>query len=397
MKATCISIILSLIISLLSCKKSATITIVGMVDSTNGTLVRVTNNNNTIVYDSTVIKDNKFTLHTTVPENGFYELNFECKFLVPINHLSGWRYPCPIYIENNANYKFYASGPASILHNRYNIQSTSYNQAKLNEFDRLNNLITDSLVYKKKLYLSLADKALLNNQSQLYNAYSDTIIMMNDKISRSYRAAIQRFIKTNPKTIVTPYLITQVSDLFENHSFYQDVLDKLSPEVKRSKSYDEATELLKSVKNIYIGSEAPDIYGKDINGNPLNIDYKKNRITLIDFWASYCGPCREQVPELKQLYNQYKKDGLEIISVSIDEDAKKWKRASEIDRLPWYNICELKEQGDSRNIRNFVIKSIPSNFLLDSEGKFIGKDIGIDSIKSIMQSSKVKVKKLGVI
>lgn len=393
MKATCISIILSLIISLLSCKKSATITIVGMVDSTNGTLVRVTNNNNTIVYDSTVIKDNKFTLHTTVPENGFYELNFNG----PVINKNSWAHPCPIYIENNANYKFYASGSASILHNRYNIQSTSYNQAKLNEFDQLNNLITDSLVYKKKLYLSLADKALLNNQSQLYNAYSDTIIMMNDKISRSYRAAIQRFIKTNPKTIVTPYLITQVSDLFENHSFYQDVLDKLSPEVKRSKSYDEATELLKSVKKIYIGSEAPDIYGKDINGNPLNIDYKKNRITLIDFWASYCGPCREQVPELKQLYNQYKKDGLEIISVSIDEDAKKWKRASEIDRLPWYNICELKEQGDSRNIRNFVIKSIPSNFLLDSEGKFIGKDIGIDSIKSIMQSSKVKVKKLGVI
>jgi len=368
-----------------------------MVDSTNGTLVRVTNNNNTIVYDSTVIKDNKFTLHTTVPENGFYELNFECKFLVPINHLSGWWHPCPIYIENNANYKFYASGSASILDNRYNIQSTSFDQTKLNEYNKLNRVKRDSLIYKRKPYINLADKALSGNNTRLYNRYNDSILKMNELIRYSYRASIHDFIKRNHQTVVVPYLITQVSDLFENHSFYQDVLDRLSPEVKRSKSYDEATELLKSVKNIYIGSEAPDIYGKDINGNPLNIDYKKNRITLIDFWASYCGPCREQVPELKQLYNQYKKDGLEIISVSIDEDAKKWKRASEIDRLPWYNICELKEQGDSRNIRNFVIKSIPSNFLLDSEGKFIGKDIGIDSIKSIMQSSKVKVKKLGVI
>ncbi len=380
-------------ISLLSCKRSATVTIVGMVDSANGTLVRVTNNNYTEVYDSTVVKDNKFILHGTVPKNGFYILDFNCKFPVPINHLIGWMHPCPIYIENNANYMFAANGPSTLLHNRYKLQSASYNQTKLNEYNNLYQLIRDSLIYKKKLYLNLADKALSSNKIHLYNAYSDTIIMMDNKISLSYRTAIQQFIKANPKTVVTPYLIAKLSDLFENYALYKNVLDKLSPEVKRSKEYDEADGLLQSVKNIYVGAQVPAVSGKDVNGNPLNIDYKKNKITLIDFWASYCGPCREQVPELKQLYNQYKASGLEIVSVSIDEDPKKWQHASKIDQLPWYNICELKEQEDSKNILNFVIKSIPSNYLVNSEGRFIGRDVSIDSIKKIMGLNRTRLKK----
>ncbi|MVN20776.1 TlpA disulfide reductase family protein [Mucilaginibacter arboris] len=392
MKTPLVLIILSLILSLLSCKKSATVTIVGVVDSANGTLVRVINNNFTVVYDSTIIKDNKFTLHSTVPENGFYTLDFKCTYPVAINHLTGWMSFIALYIENNARYKLIANGPSSIFYERYNLHTTSFNQKKLNEFNILNNHIRDSLIYKKKLYLTLADKALTSNQSQLYNAYNDTIIMMDDKLSLSYRASIQQFIKNNPKTLVTPYLMSKLSDLFENHSLYQSILDKLSPEVKKSKYYDEAAELLGSVKKIYVGAKAPDIYGKDVKGNPLNIDYKKNKITLIDFWASYCGPCREQVPELKQLYKKYKAEGLEIISVSIDEDVKKWKHASSIDQLPWYNISELKEQEDSKNIRNFVIKSIPSNYLIDSDGKFIGRDVSLDSIKRIMESNKIKLK-----
>jgi thiol-disulfide isomerase/thioredoxin len=388
MKTPAVFVILLLLVSLLSCKKSATVTIVGTVDSANGTLVRVTDNNLKITYDSAIIKNNKFTLHTTVPENGFYELDFNQ------NHpVLGWRHPAPIYIENNASYKFTANGPSVILHNRYDLQSTSFNQTKLNEFNKLNNILMHSLIYKKKLYLSLADKALTYNKSELYNAYNDTIRIMDDKISHSYRASVQEFIKSNSNTVVTPYLMTNLSDLFENHSFYQSILDKLSPEVKKSKYYDEVTELLGSVKNIYVGAKAPDVYGKDVNGNTLNIDFKKNKLTLIDFWASYCGPCREQVPELKQLYNQYKTKGLQIISVSIDEDAKKWKHASSIDQLPWYNISESSEQEDSKNIKNFVIKSIPSNYLLDSEGKFIGRDVSPDSIKKIMESNKIRLKK----
>ena len=384
-------VIISLMISLLSCKKSATVKIVGVVDSANGTWVKLMNNNYTEVYDSTTIKNNKFTLHVTVPANGFYVLHFHYTFPVPVNHISGWIGAVPVYIENKANYRFIAKGPSSVSHNRYDMQSTSFDQTKLNEFDKLYHLIRDPLVYKKKLYVRLADKALSNNQSQLYNAYSDTIIMMDNRISDSYRAAILQFIKTNHQTVVAPYLISKLSDLFENYAFYKDVLNKLSPEVKKSKEYDEADGLLQSVKNIYVGAQVPDISGKDIKGNPLNIDYKKNKITLIDFWASYCGPCREQVPELKQLYNQYKAAGLGIVSVSIDENEKKWKHASKIDQLPWQNICELKEQRDSKNIRNFVVKTIPSNYLINSEGIFIGRDVSLDSIKKIMESNKPRL------
>lgn len=379
-----------LIAGFLSCKRSATVTITGTVDSAsaNGTLVRLSNRNYTEFYDSTIIKNNKFTLHSTVPEDGVYWLEFHHVYPVPINRVSGWIYSFYLYIEDNAKYKLAANGPFSVAYKRYNLQTTSFDEKKLDEFDKLNNVIRDSLIAKKALYVKLAGKALQGDETTLYNAYSDSIIRKDDEISHAYRISIQRFIKSNPNTVVTPYLMTKLSDLFENHSFYQSVLDKLSPGVKKTKYFDEAAELLGSVKKIYVGAKVPDISGEDVKGNAVNIDYRKSKLTLIDFWASYCGPCREQVPELKQLYNKYKGNGLQIVSVSIDEDAKKWKHASSIDLLPWTSVCELKEQEDSRNIKNFVIKSIPSNYLIDSEGKFIGRDVSLDSIKNMMQSKK---------
>jgi thiol-disulfide isomerase/thioredoxin len=373
---------------LLSCKKSATVTITGTVDSANGTLVKLSNEHYTEFYDSTVIKNNQFTLHSTVPENGVYSLDFHHDYPVPINRVTGWSYSFYLYVEDKARYELTADGPLSIAYNRYGLQSTSFDERKLDEFDKLNNVIRDSLIAKKALYVKLAGKALQNDQTPLYNVYNDSIIKKDNEISYSARISIKRFIKKNPSTVVTPYLMTKLSDLFENYSFYQSILDRLSPEVKKSKYYDEAANLLVSVKKIYVGAKVPNISGQDIKGNAVNIDYGKSKLTLIDFWASYCGPCREQVPELKQLYNKYKGKGLQIVSVSIDEDLKKWKHASTIDQLPWTSVCELKEQEGSRNIKNFVIKSIPSNYLVDNEGRFIGRDVSLDSIKNMMQSKK---------
>nr|WP_262895510.1 TlpA disulfide reductase family protein [Mucilaginibacter segetis] len=106
---------------------------------------------------------------------------------------------------------------------------------------------------------------------------------------------------------------------------------------------------------------------------------------MLDFWASYCIPCREQMPDLKALYNKYKSKGFEIVSVSIDEDQWKWKKASAQDSIPWYNIAECVDQSDSKNIRNFVIKSIPANYVLNNKGELMGRNMNLDSLKDMLK------------
>lgn len=387
MKTPYVLVVLLLQVFLLSCKKSATVTITGEIENADGYKVRLINYNNPKAYDSTIIKNSKFIFKPTVPENGFYFLDFKSPPINETNRGGGGSY-FTIYIENNAKYKFTAKGSLRALYDNYQIQTTCFDQTKLNEYHQLELRTRDAAVSKRKRYLNLSDKALTAGNQDLYNSYMDTIRNLDYEATHYPRLSIKEFIKNNRTTLVTPFLMAQLSDLFENHDYYQHVLDQLSPEVKKSEDYERMTKLLKSVKNLYVGAKVPDISGKDINGQPFAINYKKNKVTVIDFWASWCQPCRQQVPELKELYKQYKKDGLEIVSVSIDEIPTNWYYASKIEQLPWPSIAELKKQEDSENIQTFVVKSIPTNYLVDSQGKFIGRDVSLDSIKKIMRLIK---------
>ncbi|GGH08365.1 TlpA family protein disulfide reductase [Mucilaginibacter phyllosphaerae] len=271
------------------------------------------------------------------------------------------------------------------MQNRYDLSSSSADQSKLNEFNSLAKRITDTVKHQRLYYINLSDDALLKNKDALYRKYLDTITQMDECINNANLAAIHQFIVKNPNTLITPYLITNVYDLFERYAFYKKVLDGLSPAVKQTKYYNEANELLQSVKNIYIGAEASPINGKTLKGDDFKISYANKKIILVDFWASYCAPCRQQTPDLKVIYNKYKSKGFDIVSVSIDEDAMKWKRASAQDSIPWHNVAECVDQSDSKNIRNFVVKSIPANYVLNNKGRLIGRNVELDSLERMLK------------
>ncbi|WP_214653046.1 TlpA family protein disulfide reductase [Mucilaginibacter segetis] len=102
---------------------------------------------------------------------------------------------------------------------------------------------------------------------------------------------------------------------------------------------------------------------------------------MINFWASYCVPCRQENADLRQLYDKYKNKGFNIVSISIDENKDYWRQASRQDSIPWLNIAELTEQQGSKNIKNFAVKIIPSNYLIDSKGRIIAKDVSFTDLK----------------
>lgn len=105
------------------------------------------------------------------------------------------------------------------------------------------------------------------------------------------------------------------------------------------------------------------------------------KVTLIDFWASWCAPCREENPNVVALYTELNSKGLNIISVSLDEDATRWKEAIAKDKLIWTQVSNLKEMKDPIALQ-YSVTQIPTTFLLDENGKVVAIDLYGDDLKS---------------
>ena len=115
------------------------------------------------------------------------------------------------------------------------------------------------------------------------------------------------------------------------------------------------------------GQNAADLSLPDQNGKTVSLSEFKGKVVLLDFWASWCGPCRHNNPKLVKLYNKYHEKGFEIYGVSLDEDMKSWKKAVRNDKLNWVQVIDDKG-WDARSIATYGINFIPSSFLIDRDG-----------------------------
>lgn len=131
--------------------------------------------------------------------------------------------------------------------------------------------------------------------------------------------------------------------------------------------------------DVSVGSIAPDFSAPNLNGTPQSLYTSLGKYTLVDFWASWCGPCRTESPKLVQTYNAFKDKGLTILSVSLDKNDANWRKAIENDKLDWNHVSYLK-RWDDPIAEMYGVTSIPQLFLLDENGKVVAKDNYISDI-----------------
>ena len=194
----------------------------------------------------------------------------------------------------------------------------------------------------------------------------------------------KKFIQDNPDSYIS-------LNALESYAYSADYVDiaplyaGLSPAIKATEAGIKFGERLPKLKAVALGAIAPEFAEADTAGKEVSLSSFRGKYVLIDFWASWCGPCRRENPNVVKAYNHYKDQKFTILGVSLDQpNAKdKWLAAIHKDGLTWNHVSDLKF-WDSKAAGLYAVRGIPQNFLLDPNGKIIGKNLRGDDLEAAL-------------
>jgi len=210
--------------------------------------------------------------------------------------------------------------------------------------------------------------------------------LMNDykKIQEPLNNKYTNYAENNPKSFLS-VLITESLFNFPEPDFakIKKIYNSLTSELKNTKPGKSIKEKLDNLDAVEIGKVAPDFTAPNPEGKNVSLKQSLGKVTIIDFWASWCAPCRQENPNVVALYNEFHDKGLNIIGVSLDQEdgAAKWKDAIVADKLTWTHVSNLKFWQDPI-AKKYNVRSIPATFILDASGKIVAKDLRGEELKA---------------
>lgn len=284
--------------------------------------------------------------------------------VVPEDHylsVMGERAKTILFVENT---KMTVSGKVE------NLEQVAVTGSKTHdEYNQVNSRIQEIGEEYMALYQQAREAAAAGNEEQ-----ATQLMQQVEALYESTNSMQADFVKNNPGSYAAPYFLSRVQ-----YGMEVDELDKLvsalDPKLKEVPSIVALTERIEKLKTVAVGQVAPDFTMNDQDGNPVKFSdiYKQNEYTLLDFWAAWCGPCRQENPNIVAVYNDYKDKGFSVFGVSLDRDRDAWLKAIDDDKLTWDHVSDLNYWNNAA-AQMYAVNSIPSSLIVDKNGKIIAKN-----------------------
>lgn len=320
-------------------------TITGLAEKTRVSLIDLNKPTDTLAKG--LVTKGTFVLKGTVAEPNLHQLNFDA--------------------VSKKSVLFMGNETITIKGNIDNVQ----------QFDIKGSAVNNDFVEFQKIFNPLFQTLTALNQKLSGKPApqpDDTLMIAYKKSYDAIVSAIDKFVVEKKNSPVTPFLLVVTRELEQDPVTLEKRFNLLSPAGQQGFYGKIIQEGITNSKVGAVGSDAIEFTQTDTTGKPVSLNSFRGKYVLVDFWASWCKPCRMENPNVLTAYNKFKDKNFTVLGVSLDRAREPWIQAIKDDGLAWTQVSDLK-YWNNEVARKYKIESIPQNFLIDPNGKIVGKNL----------------------